>query len=69
MSAVQCDGFMSGEITMGFMERCSCNAKYSVTQENGPLIRRVCGRHVQTFLAGKRQGRRYKISKMEPHNE
>lgn len=56
-----CDGFMEGRKTFGFMERCECKAKYHVTQENGPLDRWVCGRHVQTFRAWNKKGMKYVI--------
>lgn len=61
LTPLLCDGFMEGRCTMGFMARCDCKAKYKVTQEKGPLLRLVCGRHVQTFRAGIRQGRKYVI--------
>jgi hypothetical protein len=59
-----CDGLMQGKRTFHFMERCDCKAKYKITQESGPLLRHVCGRHALTFRAGIRQGRRYIIENL-----
>lgn len=65
LTPLLCDGFMEGKCTLGHMESCGCKAKYKVTQVNGPLLRHVCGRHVQTFRAGIRQGRKYVIERIE----
>lgn len=62
---IQCDGMAESKNTLYFLAQCPCKAKYRVTQENGPLNRSVCGRHVQTFRAGIRQGRKYVISSLD----